>query len=517
VQGADGSVRLLAGVKEAATKVNRAGDHVTGDLTVAGKVGVGTTSPQAKLQVSAGAIMPAVGNSVNAGIQFPANPGGGGGDEAFIRYFAEAGENTKLLIGCQNDADDRIGLFQGGAERLTIHNGNVGLGTQNPAYRLTVNGDISLPNGQTLRGEGRLHIHSLERLYLLPKNEVHISKAWGGSGDLIVEGRAQVAGPIVPAVGNSANAGIQFPSNPGGGAGDEAFIRYFAEAGESTKLLIGCQNDADDRIGLYEAGGERLTIFNGNVGIGTQSPGHRLTVAGDISMAAQGTLRGDGRLHIQSQERLYLLPQAEVYVSQAWGGTGDLIVEGALGINGYQPAQKPNNIIGGVVCWDLFAHGGVYAGQVENGTLKVKAHIRNDGQKSFVLDHPLQPETHDLVHVCLEGPEAGVYYRGEAQLIDGEAEVELPGYFDALTETGSATVQLTPKLDGPVCAGPLAASGVRDGTFKVRGIDDARPDQAFFWQVTAVRMVDEDLEIEPRKVNAHPVAMAAGAIREETA
>ena len=38
-----------------------------------------------------------------------------------------------------------------------------------------------------------------------------------------------------------------------------------------------------------------------------------------------------------------------------------------------------------------------------------------DGAKTFVIDHP-DDENKYLVHVCLEGPEAGVYYRGKAEV-----------------------------------------------------------------------------------------------------
>ncbi len=96
-------------------------------ITKAGNVGIGTgnAAPAARLQVKGGAIMPEVGNSAAAGIMWPTDPGGGGGDGAFLRYSVEAGETTILRLGINNDADDSLRLYQQGGDRLTIQNGQV--------------------------------------------------------------------------------------------------------------------------------------------------------------------------------------------------------------------------------------------------------------------------------------------------------------------------------------------------------------------------------------------------------
>ncbi len=73
-----------------------------------GNIGIGTSTPSAKLTISGGAIMPAIGNSTSAGILFPTDPGGGSGDEAYIRYYVKSVEDTRLIIGNNNDAADDI-------------------------------------------------------------------------------------------------------------------------------------------------------------------------------------------------------------------------------------------------------------------------------------------------------------------------------------------------------------------------------------------------------------------------
>jgi hypothetical protein len=57
-------------------------------------------------------------------------------------------------------------------------------------------------------------------------------------------------GLITPTAGSGSNNGIRWPSDPGGGGGDSAWIRYYPRGGESTTFEIGTSNDADDIIKL---------------------------------------------------------------------------------------------------------------------------------------------------------------------------------------------------------------------------------------------------------------------------
>jgi hypothetical protein len=54
-------------------------------------------------------------------------------------------------------------------------------------------------------------------------------------------------------------------------------------------------------------------------------------------------------------------------------------------------------------------------------------------------------EEYYLVHACVEGPEAGVYYRGKATMESKKVVVTLPDYVDKLAD--NFTVSVTPILE----------------------------------------------------------------------
>ena len=128
--------------------------------------------------------------------------------------------------------------------------------------------------------------------------------------------------------------------------------------------------------------------------------------------------------------------------------------------------------------------------------LAVEGDLRATGAKSFAIPHPLNPGA-TLVHACLEGPEAGVYYRGEGSLLNGTAEILLPDYFESLTRPEGRTVILS-QVDG---ADPIYTESnsegalIEDGRFIVKSTIP-NSSQRFVWEVRAVRADVPELAVE---------------------
>jgi hypothetical protein len=98
--------------------------------------------------------------------------------------------------------------------------------------------------------------------------------------------------------------------------------------------------------------------------------------------------------------------------------------------------------------------------------------------KAFEIDHPLDPKNKILRHFCMEGPEALVIYRGVAVINkNGEAEVKLPQYVDALSR--DPHIQVTPVGDTQV----HVKKDVLANEFVIGGEAGTK----VYWQVTAER------------------------------
>ena len=117
------------------------------------------------------------------------------------------------------------------------------------------------------------------------------------------------------------------------------------------------------------------------------------------------------------------------------------------------------------------------------------------GVKTFVIDHPTDTEKY-LVHACLEGPEAGVYYRGIGEIANGHRStiIELPEYVESIAT--DFTVQITrivdfDEEDMDEMNIELRTSLVKNNRFKVFG-GSCR----FFWHVYGKR---RSILVEPYK------------------
>jgi hypothetical protein len=319
----------------------KTGDDTANDLlTIAGNgnVGIGTSQTAGRLNISEATGTTHGPNSGTVVIDHENNGGASsivfrskvnrGSDYGFIQFqdadtVGGAGEKARLVIGINNDADDHL---------ILQPSGNVGIGTTAPLYKLHVvapggfaaeDGDgvanaagnvpiIAQSNGTAfgiINGGGRpafaLNIDSeggTKAARGVPTFYDRYDGNWHAAlslknGNVGVGTSAPgaklhvVGGAIMPEVGNFSTAGIQFPSDPGGGAGDQAFIRYYAVTGETTKLLIGIENDPDDTIGLWQQGGERMTVYSGRVGIGTTTPSKGLL---EVNGSVNTTLSGYG-------------------------------------------------------------------------------------------------------------------------------------------------------------------------------------------------------------------------------
>jgi hypothetical protein len=133
-----------------------------------GNVGIGTTAPSAKLNISGGGVRifsgfannstsrPAL-NTLSIGNYEIRAVGGGGGatqadgsDDGFLRLSAGGGgsaiaQSSIDITGYSNVADmlNNIVMRTAGTERIRIDNvGNVGIGTSSPTVKLQVNGDV---------------------------------------------------------------------------------------------------------------------------------------------------------------------------------------------------------------------------------------------------------------------------------------------------------------------------------------------------------------------------------------
>jgi hypothetical protein len=131
---------------------------------------------------------------------------------------------------------------------------------------------------------------------------------------------------------------------------------------------------------------------------------------------------------------------------------------------------------------------GQYLSVATSGVNIQSSNIYIPSAKSFIIDHPLDYSKY-LVHACLEGPEAGVYYRGRGEITnDICVEINLPDYVCAFAR--DFTIKVTGIYDGTP-AKIYSAGEVINNRFMIYGGNGC-----FYWTVTGSR---GNILVEPDK------------------
>ncbi|SDL72958.1 hypothetical protein SAMN05421874_12817 [Nonomuraea maritima] len=126
------------------------------------------------------------------------------------------------------------------------------------------------------------------------------------------------------------------------------------------------------------------------------------------------------------------------------------------------------------------------------GTLHGEWRYNGSQLKTFIIPHPMDRDRW-LIHATTESPHNGVEYWGSVTLDeDGNADVELPSYFETLTHVEGCTVLVTPV---GTTASACSATKPQGGRFTVHG----EPEQEVGWLVKAIRKDVPPVLVEPRR------------------
>ena len=409
--------------------------HMT--LLANGKFGIGITNPTARLYVvetanNAWALqVKGTGTSANYGLEVNCSVGAAASSQPF-----------------------KVETPSGGPFFIDGY-GNVGIGDGTPTYKLDVSG--------TFRTTGVANLNS----NAIVGGDLDVAQYIRHTGDTNTQLRFESSQITIGTSGGSTislnnDENIYFYSD------STEVVRFSdnnasdpqvqAANGKATRPSYSFFNDVD--LGMYRDGADILrfstagvarlsVIANGNVGIGTDTPETPFHVYDNNSTQSMWKFQNYGtgmsQLSVyQGSGNLYLsLNRTDTYgsISMAtqpfyikhyhgsWVDTFSINTSGQVGINDSNASYMLD------VNGTFRATDDGYFDQ----DLSVAANFSVSGSKNFVIDHPTK-EGMKLVHSCIEGPEAAVYYRGRVQ----SDTITLPDYWSGLVRDGTITVQLTP-------------------------------------------------------------------------
>ena len=283
----------------------------------------------------------------------------------------------------------------------------------------------------------------------------------GGSG--VERLRLHPDGSITHNYGNPNGSATFKISKSGAGAAE---LRFDTATNNTASLYLG-----DDEQLRIRYGGTEHTRFasNGNIGIGTITPGEKLDVNGAIRLRASNWTTYAAKLYAALDSTHCVRLDAYHNSSTAFEVIGTHADSGGANVR------------------VVIAKGGQKVG-INNTNPSYQLEVTGSfaaTTKSFVIDHPTK-EKHKLIYACLEGPENSGYIRGRSS----DPVIELPDYWVGLVHDDSITVNVTPIGNKNVWVESINNNSVTIGS------DDSTE---YFYTVFAERKDVEKLEVEVEK------------------
>jgi hypothetical protein len=412
--------------------------------------------------------------------------------------FAIYKSNNALTIG---GAVGSAGASVTTENAITINTGgSLGMGTSTPGEKLDIRGNLRVGNSTSAN---YISFH-------------------GTNGDSPANWNHTYIGERIYSAGSELSELLLFKGNDTVPSAGPDRIRLLA-AEHRFDTYSSSLSGSFDTIGA--SGTTRMIIDNnGNVGIGNASPSFNLDITGTAritaalttgNLYANGLLKSMGELIVGTTGSFSLMPRIQMYSHT--DSTNPILQLGAydssaagIGLGCYLLNASPGTMTmsSSNTSWFLGKTGAGFFIERCNGTTGSQATsttaftISNNGNASFTgslskasgtfdIAHPIV-QNKRLVHSFIEGPRCDLIYRGQVQLNNGQATVNLD--VDCVAESDCA---MSTGTFESLCANPQHFLQNRDSFDRVKGsinggiltieCENTNSTDTIYWSVIAER------------------------------